>query len=242
MRPSVGPPASRLGYAPAPGPAQVRAHVPAVVLVALLSLSPRASAEPPPAEPAAAAAPRKSPPPVPSFDNISFAKLRAGIVLSEASEDGNAAGAVRGWSICRCAPDAAWAVLTDHASFPQWMPRMKAVEVSRRTAAGERALQTIDVSISTVKYALDYSWDPATRRIDFHLVQDVPHDLAAVTGGWQLWPLDQGKATLLEYQSQVDVGRAIPGFIRSYLADRGVKDTLEAVRKRAEAVERGEVK
>ena len=170
-----------------------------------------------------------------------LAKMRAGRVIAEAQEEKDpeksaASGAVRGWAICKCTLDAAWAVLTDHSKFPEFVPRVEKMEISRRTETGERAVQTIDASVSTIRYALDYSWDRALGLIEFHLVEDVPHDLAAVKGGWQLWPLDGGAATLFEYRSAVDAGRAIPGFIRSYLADRGVKDTLEAVRKRAEGL------
>ena len=176
-------------------------------------------------------------PPVPALDRVALARLRAGRVIADGEEDRDAAsGAMRGWAICKCAVDAAWAVLTDHAKFPEFVPRVEKMEISRRTATGERAVQTIDASVSTLRYALDYTWDRATGTIEFHLVEEVPHDLKAVTGAWQLWPLDGGAATLFEYRSSVDAGRAIPGFIRSYLADRGVKDTLEAVRKRAEAI------
>ena len=185
----------------------------------------------------APAAEAAQPPPLPKFDKITFAKLRAGRVIAQAQEDGDgsdARGAVRGWAIGRCTPDATWAVLTDHAKFPEFIPRVEKMEISRRTPTGERAVQTIDASVSTLRYALDYQWDRATGRIEFHLVEDLPHDLKAARGGWQIWPLDGGKATLLEYRSAIDTGRAIPGFVRSYLEDRAVKDTLEAVRKRAE--------
>ena len=194
---------------------------------------------PPPGAPAAPPKVAATLPPLPALDRMLLAKMRAGRVIAlaeeSAGEQSAASGAVRGWAICKCKLDAAWEVLTDHSRFPEFVPRVEKMEISRRTATGERAAQTIDASISTLRYALDYAWDRATGTIEFHLVEEVPHDLKAVTGGWQLWPLDGGAATLFEYRSSVDAGRAIPGFIRSYLADRGVKDTLEAVRKRAES-------
>lgn len=199
---------------------------------------PAASDAPIPApSPAAASAPTSTTPalpPLPSLDKIIFAKLHAGIIVSEAEDDDGHGGRVHGWAVCRCDIDAVWSVLTNHAPFPEFVPRVAAMEISNRGPNGERALQTIDATIATVKYALDYSWDLPTRHIDFHLVEEVPHDLKSVRGSWQLWPLDHGAATLIDYQSAVDTGRQIPGFIRDYLADRGVKDTMDAVRKRAE--------
>ena len=196
-------------------------------------LAAQAVLAPPPAPVASAL------PPLPVLDKVLFARLRNGALHAEevqASGDAGSSGAVRGYGVCRCSIEALWEVLTDHAQFPKFVPRVKAMEVSRRTTTGERAVQTVDATISTLRYGLDYAWDPATRRIDFTLAEDLPHDLRAVRGRWQLWPLGDGKQVLMEYQSAVDVGRAVPGFIRSYLADRGVKDTLEAVRTRAEGL------
>jgi ribosome-associated toxin RatA of RatAB toxin-antitoxin module len=183
-----------------------------------------------PAQPA----PSSNLPPRPEIDRIVFAKLHAGIIFSETSDDDGHGGQVHGQAICKCSIDALWAVLTHHANFVDFVPRVTQMEVSRHTEHGERALQTIDASISTVKYALDYEWDPAARHISFHLAEDVPHDIKAVKGDWQMWPIDQGAATLLDYSATVDTGRQIPTFIKNYLADRGVKDNLEAMCRHAE--------
>ena len=190
---------------------------------------------------APAAAPVPSLPPLPAFDKVLFARLRNGALHAETVElagdaEDASKGAVRGYGVCLCTMEVLWEVLTDHSQFAEFVPRVKRMEISRRTATGERALQTIDATLKTLRYGLDYVWDPALRRIDFKLAEDIPHDLRAVKGRWQLWPLGDGKQVLMEYQSAVDVGTAVPGFIRSYLADRGVKDTLDAVRKRAEGL------
>jgi hypothetical protein len=179
-------------------------------------------------------APSSPLPPLPIIDRIIFAKLHAGIVFSETSDDDGHGGQVHGQAICHCTVDALWAVLTHHANFVEFVPRVTQMEVSLHTDHGERALQTIDASISTVKYALDYEWDAAARHIAFHLVEDVPHDIKAVHGEWQMWPIDHGKAVLVDYRAIIDTGRQIPSFIKSYLADRGVKDNLEAMCLRAE--------
>jgi hypothetical protein len=174
-------------------------------------------------------------PPRPSLDNISLAKLRAAIVLSESIDEGATGGSSRGYAICKCAPAAAFAVLTDHSRFAEFMPRIEAVQVSARTDQGERAAQTVDATLSTIRYALDYRWDPAALRVEFALAEDAPHDIKSASGSWQLWPLDGGKATLIEYRTRADVGRSVPGFVRSWLQTRGVKDALEAMRKRIES-------
>lgn len=203
--------------------------LPAPLLAALLLLAPVA-----PGPKAAAGAPVEARP-QPTLDPVAKAKLRAGVVVSTAAEEASgAAGTATGWAIAKCPPERIFAILSHHDDFAEWMPRMKAIRVLSRSERGERALQTIDASLSDISYALDYTWDPATLRVEFRLAKDVPHELADVTGHWQLWPLDGGKATLIEYGNAVDIGRYVPAFIRSYLSDRGLKDAMAAVRKRGE--------
>jgi ribosome-associated toxin RatA of RatAB toxin-antitoxin module len=205
-------------------------------LLSLLAVGPLADAAvvlPPPASgPAAPAAPR--PPPLPAHDPVTNAKVRSGLVITQAKE-GDQGGEVSGWAVAKCPPEAVFAVLTHHADFTEFMPRLKSIEVLGRTETGERAVQIIDASVQDVKYGLDYTWQRDALRVDFRLAEDLPHDVKAVQGHWQLWPLDGGKSTLLEYGTVVEVGRYVPGFIRSYLADRGAKDTIDAIRKRSEA-------
>ena len=173
--------------------------------------------------------------PRPQLEPIPFAKLRAGIVLSEATDEGDSAGSVRGLAIAKCPPAALFAVLTSHADFAEFMPRVEKMVVSRRTERGERAQQTVDASVTTMTYSLDYRWDPQALRVEFALAQDAPHDIKAATGQWQLWELDGGKATLIEYRTSADIGRSLPGFAKRWAQERGVKDAVDAVRRRAES-------
>jgi hypothetical protein len=85
--------------------------------------------------------------------------------------------------------------------------------------------------VSTVRYALDYRFDQERLHIDYQLVNELPHDIAAACGSWQLQAFEGG--TLIEYMSAVDAGKPVPGFIRRYLARSAAADLLEAVRKRA---------
>jgi ribosome-associated toxin RatA of RatAB toxin-antitoxin module len=206
----------------------------AEVVHARTSEAPTASIPPPtaPLHPPLASAPQIAPPP--TFDAAARATLLEGEALAELVEDeGGHSGAVRGWILCRCAKEAVWKVITHHVHFPEFLPRVKEVQISRRTNFGERAAQLVDATVTELRYTLDYVWDPATGRVDFHMVDDEPHDVVSVRGHWQLWPFEGG-ATLIEYQTALDAGRTVPGFIRSYLARRAALDTLEAVVRRSE--------
>jgi ribosome-associated toxin RatA of RatAB toxin-antitoxin module len=167
---------------------------------------------------------------LPPLSADALARLRAGRVVVESEDDGTA-GSTHAWALARCGPEAIWAVITDHAHFPDFVPHLEKMEIIQHSASAERSVQTVDAVVATVRYALDYRFDKEHLRIDYQLVPELPHDIAAARGAWQLWPTEEG--TLIEYSSAVDTGRSVPGFIRSYLARSAAADLLEAVRKRA---------
>ena len=167
---------------------------------------------------------------LPLFSAPDLARLRAGETLGDAEIHGNA-GSARAWTLAKSEPSQVFRVVTDHAHFPEFIPHLKAVEILQRTERGDRVLQVVDAVISTARYALDYVWDAATLRVDYTLAEDVPHDIRAARGHWQLWPFEGG--TLIEYESAVDLGRSVPGFVRKDLAERGAKNAVEAVRDRS---------
>jgi ribosome-associated toxin RatA of RatAB toxin-antitoxin module len=167
---------------------------------------------------------------LPPLSADTLARLRDGRVVVESEDDGTA-GSAHAWALARCGPEAIWAVITDHPHFPEFVPHLKKMEILQHTEIAERSLQTVDAVVATVRYALDYRFDKEHLRIDYQLAPDLPHDIAAARGAWQLWPTEEG--TIIEYSSAVDAGRAVPGFIRSYLARSAASDLLEAVRSRA---------
>jgi hypothetical protein len=167
---------------------------------------------------------------LPVLDAQALARLRSGEAVVGTNTEGSA-GEARGWIIARCKPARLWVVLTDHARFPEFIPHLKAVEIVRQTGDTERLLQTVDAVVTTVHYGLDYRYDQAALRIEYQLAEDLPHDIAAARGSWQLTAVPEG--TLIEYTSAVDAGRPVPGFIRRYLAERSLEDVLVAVRNRA---------
>ena len=170
---------------------------------------------------------------LPALDTLSRARLHAGRVLVESHQDGVDKGSARALAWANCPSEKVWAVITDHARFPEFMPHLKSAQVSGRSAKGERVIQEVDAVISTVRYTLDFVFNKDAQRVDFALDKAVPHDIADARGHWQLWPFQGG--TLIEYLSAVELGRSVPGFIRDYLAERGTEDAVDAVRKRAES-------
>jgi len=169
---------------------------------------------------------------LPPLDTMAKARLHSGRILVETREDGAEKGSVRALGWANCPPEKVWSVITDHSSFPEFMPHLKAVKVSQRSEKGERVFEEVDAVVSMARYTLDFAFDKEAQRVDFALDKSVKNDIAEARGHWQLWPFQRG--TLIEYVSAVDLGRSIPGFIRSYLAERGTEDAVDAIRRRAE--------
>lgn len=151
-------------------------------------------------------------------------------VTVESQEDGNT-GSTHAVALAPCEPARVWAVITDHPHFPEFVPHLKEMKIVSRWGQVERAMQTVDAAVITVRYALEYRFDREHLRIDYELVKELPHDIAAAHGTWQLSAVEGG--TLIDYRSAVDAGKPVPGFIRRYLARTAAADLLEAVRKRA---------
>jgi len=151
-------------------------------------------------------------------------------VTVESQEDGSA-GSTHATAFAACEPARVWAVITDHRHFPQFVPHLKDLQVLQVSPDFERALQTVDAVVSTVRYALDYHFDRARWHIEYALAKDLPHDIASAHGAWQLAAAEGG--TLIDYRTAVDVGKPVPGFIKRYLARNAATDLLEAVRLRA---------
>ena len=96
---------------------------------------------------------------------------------------------------------------------------------------GLGATFTLSVMGSSVVYHLRYQIDRAAGFCTYTLDPERQHDIASVEGSYRLEPLPQG--IRLIYQSRTDAGRAVPGFVKNWLASSSVKTQLEAMKKRA---------
>jgi hypothetical protein len=96
---------------------------------------------------------------------------------------------------------------------------------------GLGATFTLSVMGSTVVYHLRYQIDRASGMCTYTLDPERTHDIASVEGSYRLETLPQG--IRLIYQSRTDAGRAVPGFVKNWLASSSIKTQLEAMRKDA---------
>jgi ribosome-associated toxin RatA of RatAB toxin-antitoxin module len=136
---------------------------------------------------------------------------------------------ISGSLVVMAPPDAVWAVLTDFASWPRFVPNLADVSVARE--AGEHPAIVLRQHTrvfgfgfsATTRRQLD-----AERRIVWdQLVPGADSDVAALSGFWQVLDLGGGRS-LLRFQSRVALAGSLPHALESWLIERGAPDALEA--------------
>ena len=116
-----------------------------------------------------------------------------------------------------------FAVLTDFDAYPQWSSPIKACRVLERHPDGlaKRVEFTLDMTIKTIRYVLEYTYDPphgATWRL-------LEGDVKDVTGSYRFDETASGiTATCTQ---SVDLGFWVPGFIRSLAEAKALRDSVE---------------
>jgi len=119
--------------------------------------------------------------------------------------------------------DQCFAVLTDFEAYPRWSSPIKKCRVLDRHPDGhaKRVEFILDMTIKTIRYVLEYSWEPPTGA-SWHLVEG---DVKDVQGTYRF---DETAAGVTATCSQtVDLGFWVPGFIRSLAEAKALRDSVE---------------
>ena len=173
------------------------------------------------------------------FSSADWTTLESGAVLhQDLGRDESGASPVAGQggaSLVHRPPREVWAVLTDFEHWPEFMPLVNETHVERREGATLWVAQHYSVMWYPLRHTTVYELDPADGRLSWHLDLEQPHDIASSEGAWQLVAVDQGRATVVRYQSRIGAGRSVPEFLERRLRERSVIQMMSALR---DAVER----
>lgn len=92
---------------------------------------------------------------------------------------------------------------------------------------------TFELSVlgNAITYHLRYTVDRAGGWCSFTLDPQREHDIAGTHGSYQISQLPDG--IRLIYRSRTDAGRAIPGFVRKWVATSSIRDQLAEMQRRA---------
>jgi uncharacterized membrane protein len=125
-----------------------------------------------------------------------------------------------------------FAVATDFAAYPEWNANIKSVEVKETDDEG-RATKVwfkVDAKVKTVTYTLAYDYSEAPEAFSWDLVEG---DVKALTGSYRFDEFDD--VTEVQYETSLDPGFPIPGFLKRQGEKQIVKGALHDLKKRVES-------
>lgn len=125
-----------------------------------------------------------------------------------------------------------FAVATDFPAYPEWNANIKSVEVKETDDEG-RATKVwfqVDAKVKTVTYTLAYDYTEAPEAFSWGLVEG---DVKALTGSYRFDEFDD--ITEVQYETSLDPGFPIPGFLKRQGEKQIVKGALHDLKKRVES-------
>lgn len=123
-------------------------------------------------------------------------------------------------------------VIRDYARYPEFLRDMEAVSVPKRDGPVAEARFTLNV-IKRISYTLRLV-EKAPDRLEWSLVEGM---FKRNDGSWTLEALPDGR-TRATYSIEITVGVFLPGSIVTTLVGKTLPATLDAFKRRAEALHR----
>ena len=124
-----------------------------------------------------------------------------------------------------------FAVLTDFDAYPSWSGPVTECRVLDRHPDGlaRRVKFSVDFTIKTMRYVLEYDWEPPHGG-HWHLVEG---DIKDVHGSYRFEPAgERVKATCTQ---AIDIGFWVPGPIRRPFEQKALRDSVEEFKQAVEA-------
>lgn len=125
-----------------------------------------------------------------------------------------------------------FAVATDFEAYPEWNANIKKVEIKETDEAGRptKVWMQVDAKVKTVTYTLAYDYSEAPEAFSWNLVEG---DVKALSGSYRFDEFDD--VTEVQYETSIDPGFPIPGFLKRQGERQIVKGALADLKKRVES-------
>lgn len=149
--------------------------------------------------------------------------------------DGKMAGQGVGAIVVKRPIGEVWNTLSHFEDKPEYMPRLKTLEVLEKSPERVKVKVAVDASVTTARYTLVFSLNAPQWVLSWKLDATArDNSIADAVGEYRLFELAGGQ-TLVTYRSYVDTGRAVPRMIQDYMAKRSIPNLLRAIQKRVES-------
>lgn len=180
--------------------------------------------------------PYKQPPPPVSLTAKDQAALGKGEPVMKTLE-GESGG--RGAAVFRvnAPPDVVWGVISDFKSYPKWIDNVEEIEVYKTTPSTKDVRFELSAIGFSVEYFIHHMYGQAddTYWCTWTLDYARNSDLDDSVGSWRVSPVAQSPGqSQVEYSVDLRVKGWVPGFIRSLLVDKGLKEATQWVKVQSE--------
>ena len=125
-----------------------------------------------------------------------------------------------------------FAIATDFEAYPDWNANIKKVDIKETDDEG-RATKVwfeVDAKVKTVTYTLSYDYSEAPEAFSWELLDG---DVKALSGSYRFDEFDD--VTEVQYETSLDPGFPIPGFLKRQGEKQIVKGALHDLKKRVES-------
>jgi ribosome-associated toxin RatA of RatAB toxin-antitoxin module len=133
------------------------------------------------------------------------------------------------------APEVFFEVLRDYASYPRFVPELRAVKVGQREGEAVEVTYWLDVTLKVFEFTLRHEANPPRDRIEWRLLRGGEF-MKRNSGFWLLEKTAKG--TRATYTIDIDFGPLVPVSFEKQLAERGLPNMLANFKARAEALHR----
>lgn len=125
-----------------------------------------------------------------------------------------------------------FAVATDFEAYPEWNSNIKKVEIKETDTEGRptKVWMQVDAKVKTITYTLAYDYSEAPEAFSWNLVEG---DVKALSGSYRFDEFDD--VTEVQYETSIDPGFPIPGFLKRQGEKQIVKGALAGLKKRVES-------
>ena len=132
-------------------------------------------------------------------------------------------------------PESFFRVVQDYASYPEFMPEVRAVRVGARAGNVVEVTYHLDIRIKVIEFTLRHVEQPDALRIDWQLVRG--ELMRRDEGAWTMERTAAG-GTRATYAIELDLAPIAPGALQHALAQRGLPGMLANFKARAEKLYR----
>ncbi len=128
--------------------------------------------------------------------------------------------------------DELFEVAADFAKYPEWNANIKKVEIKETDEQGRATTVwfEVDAKVRTITYTLAYDYSNAPESFSWDLIDG---DVKELSGTYEFDEFDD--VTEVRYETRVEPGFPIPGFLKRQAEKQIVKGALADLKKRVES-------